>query len=143
MLLLLLLLLLRSRSAQGTTLFEELPRENVCIYNEEGGGEDDRVGGTFYSNVKLSWIKATLTFVLQAFDLTLLRRVLNNCPVVTCTEVLPTVQSHARYRHLHANEEICKFLKDVSKRVVNLGNISSIILSYVPLVPLESPRRRQ
>lgn len=60
MLLLLLLLLLRSRrSKKEATLFEELPRESVFIYNEEGGGEADRVraGGPIEfpicSNVKL------------------------------------------------------------------------------------------
>lgn len=48
MLLLLLLLLLRSRSERDTTPFEELPRENVFIYNEEGGGEEvARVGDMF------------------------------------------------------------------------------------------------
>lgn len=48
MLLLLLLLLLRSRSERDTTPFEELPRESVFIYNEEGGGEEvARVGDTF------------------------------------------------------------------------------------------------
>lgn len=46
MLLLLLLLLLRRRrrrSEKEPAVFEELPRENVLIYNEEGGGEGDRV----------------------------------------------------------------------------------------------------
>uniref|UniRef100_H3DKS3 Cadherin-1 n=1 Tax=Tetraodon nigroviridis TaxID=99883 RepID=H3DKS3_TETNG len=92
LLILLLLLLLRRRrrrSEKEATLFEELPRENIFIYNEEGGGEEDR-----------------------EFDWTLLSRGPGSCAEVTCTQGLPPDRSHPGCQHLRAHEDISRFLKD-------------------------------
>lgn len=65
------------------------------------------------------------SFVLQAYDRTLLSRGPNNYPVVTCAEGLLSVQSQPGLRHLRSNEEMGKFLKDVSERDAHLREFNN------------------
>lgn len=55
------------------------------------------------------------SFFLQEYDLSQLRRGLDDHPEVFCTEVFPAAQNRPCYRlQLQANEEIGKFLDDAS-----------------------------
>ncbi|XP_062246180.1 B-cadherin-like isoform X2 [Platichthys flesus] len=91
---LLLLVLLRRRrrrrrsSVKDFRHLEDLPRDNIFLYDEEGGGEED-----------------------QDFDLSQLQKRPDNYHKVT--DVFPTVQSRPCYRLLpQANEEICTFIEN-------------------------------
>ncbi|XP_060932530.1 B-cadherin-like [Limanda limanda] len=88
---LLLLVLLRRRGRSSEKDFrhlEDMPRDNIFLYDEEGGGEED-----------------------QDFDLSQLQKGPDNHHKVT--DVFPTLQSRPCYRLLpQANEEICTFIEN-------------------------------
>ncbi|XP_077371878.1 B-cadherin [Festucalex cinctus] len=94
-LLLLLLLLLRMRQGRRdkdvhVPLLEEVPRDNIFYYADEGGGEDD-----------------------QEYDLGQLHRGLDQRPEVFCTDILPSVHNHLGYRpNPQATEGVNKFIDE-------------------------------
>ncbi|XP_061629062.1 B-cadherin-like isoform X2 [Phyllopteryx taeniolatus] len=91
--LLLLLLLVRRRRGRcdkdvHAALVEDVPRDNVFYYDDEGGGEDD-----------------------QEYDLGQLHRGLDQRPAVFCTDVLPSV--HSVHLNRRANDDVNKFIDEV------------------------------
>ncbi|XP_061629069.1 cadherin-1-like isoform X8 [Phyllopteryx taeniolatus] len=90
--LLLLLLLVRRRRGRcdkdvHAALVEDVPRDNVFYYDDEGGGEDD-----------------------QEYDLGQLHRGLDQRPAVFCTDVLPSV--HSVHLNRRANDDVNKFIDE-------------------------------
>ncbi|XP_029023268.1 B-cadherin-like isoform X3 [Betta splendens] len=89
--LLLLLFARRRKVAKNEPLLQEDIRDNVYIYNEEGGSEDDN----------------------QSFDLGVLRRALDNQPEVLRNEVVPSFMPAPQYRPRPANlDDIGTFIDD-------------------------------
>ncbi|XP_061577973.1 B-cadherin-like isoform X2 [Cololabis saira] len=92
LLLLLLLFLLRRRMRvmKDASLLEDLPRDNILCYNEEGGGEED-----------------------QGFNMSALHRRQHEHPEVCSADVFPAVQSRPGHGfQMHVDEEIGKFIED-------------------------------
>ncbi|XP_034032546.1 B-cadherin-like isoform X2 [Thalassophryne amazonica] len=91
LLLLLLLLFLRKRkSKKEADLFQDINRDNILCYDEQGGVEED-----------------------QEYDLSQLHRGLDHLPEILCTDVFPAAQTHPSYRRQpQSNEDIEKFIEE-------------------------------
>ncbi|KAJ0069743.1 hypothetical protein NL108_012375, partial [Boleophthalmus pectinirostris] len=90
LLLLLLLILRRKKHMNDVALLKYPSRDNIFCYDEEGGGEEDRV-----------------------FDPSLLHRGLKEHHGVLCSDVAPVNQIRPSYRHQpQPNEDILQFLTE-------------------------------